>query len=134
MQTRALSPLMSAAGQISVEDLPALKEQGFKSILICRPDGEGGQTPSAEMIAAAEALGLQAAYVPFQMGQNPGEVLPAFSEQAEALDGPTLGYCKSGMRVAVLWALSQRDKMTGDEIMKAGAEAGYDLSMLAQAL
>ena len=86
------------------------------------------------MIAAAEELGLKAAYVPFQMGQNPGEILPAFAAAAETLDGPILGYCKSGMRVAVLWALSQRCKMSGEDIMKAGAEAGYDLSMLANAL
>ena len=134
MQVRALSDTLSTTGQIAVEDLPAIQAQGFKSILICRPDGEGDQPPSQTIAGAAEKLGLTTAYVPFNMGQNPGEILPDFAAQAGALEGPTLGYCKSGMRVAVLWALSQRGKLSADEILKAGADAGYDLSMIAPAL
>ena len=130
MQAHSLSDALSASPQIVLEDLNAIQEQGYESLLICRPDGEGGQLDSDLIAVEAEKLGLKTAYVPFEIGQNPGEVLPAFEAALNDLDGPVLGYCKSGMRVAVLWALSQKGKQSARDILAAGAAAGYDLSML----
>ena len=52
--------------QLRLEDVQAVSQAGFRTLLINRPDGEGGpqQPTSAEMIAAAESLGIKAVYLP----------------------------------------------------------------------
>ena len=134
MSIRPLSDTFSIGPQITVSDLPTLKAQGFNSLIICRPDGEEGQPSSADISAAAAEIGMATAYAPVVMGESPLDSLAAFEEGMQTLEGPTLGYCKSGMRAAMLWALSQRGKQSADEILGATASAGLDLERLRPAL
>jgi uncharacterized protein (TIGR01244 family) len=55
----------STAPQFMPEDMQEIAEQGFKSVINNRPDGEGGasQPTSAEMAKAAQAAGLQYSYL-----------------------------------------------------------------------
>ena len=46
--------------------------------------------------------GMEVAYAPMAMGESPMEVKKMFEDGMTIL-WPTLGYCKSGMRVAMLW-------------------------------
>lgn len=111
MPPKQLSSAFSVAAQIQIEDLAQLKNLGFNSILINRPDGEGAdQPPSSAVIAAAQALDLQAAYVPYRPGQNPLEILPKFEAAMAEMTAPTLAYCLSGTRAVTLWTLSQQGK------------------------
>ena len=129
MNLKNITERFAVAGQIAPDDLAAIKELGIKSIVINRPDGEiEGQAPAAEIIQLAADLGMQAAYVPYQSGQNPLEVLPAFAQQMANLPEPTLAYCRSGTRSTVLWALSQKGKQPAEAILQAAQAAGYDLS------
>jgi len=133
METRFLTPVLSVAEQISVADLAPIAQAGFKSIICNRPDGEGAdQTGFAEIAQAAQALGLQARYLPAETGKVTDEQGVAFGQLMDELPKPVLAYCRSGMRSTTMWALASAGKLPLPGIMEAAARAGYDLKGLAR--
>jgi len=127
---RKLSDTMLASPQISLADIAAAKAAGVTLIVNNRPDGEEPSAPQGdEIAAAAEAAGL--AYVAIPIGHS------GFSEpQVDALiaalkanQGAALGYCRSGTRSTLLWALAQAKMgMAPGAIAEAAWQAGYDIS------
>jgi uncharacterized protein (TIGR01244 family) len=134
VETRRLNDKVYAAGQIGPEDVPALKAEGFTAILNNRPDGEGGpeQPTSQEVRAAAEAEGLQYAYVPMTAQALSPEMLDDFHAAVAAAPGKVLAHCRSGARSTALWALTQtcHEGEDVDAVIGQAAEAGYDLSQM----
>jgi len=131
MSPRLLSDRTAVAGQLTAADMAALATAGFRSVVNNRPDGEEpGQPTSATLEAAAVAAGLNYRHVPIralpegQAVQAVGEVL-AGGER-------TLLFCRSGMRSAAAWAMAEVEagRSTPDQVRKAAAAAGYDLSRL----
>ena len=59
---RTLTPDFSVSPQLQPADMQALADAGFKSVIINRPDGEGGaeQPLSADVLRAARDAGLEA--------------------------------------------------------------------------
>ncbi len=132
MNVKQLTPDLFVCGQITPADIPALAENGVKSIIINRPTGEGpGQPGHEEVMQAANAAGIEVSYIPVKPGQiTPGHI-EDFGKALEELPSPTVAFCKTGMRAASLWALSQAGKQSADDILNAAGECGYDLSKLA---
>jgi uncharacterized protein (TIGR01244 family) len=95
----------SCAPQISVEDVAQIAGMGFKTIVNCRPDGEGGSAqPSSDQIRiAAERQGLEYFYFPIAMGTPPDREALAAKQQLSVAPRPILGFCKSGKRAAGLY-------------------------------
>ena len=60
MQIIALTPDFSVSPQLATTDFVFLAQQGFKTVINNRPDGEGGgaQPTSPEMERAATVAGL----------------------------------------------------------------------------
>jgi sulfide:quinone oxidoreductase len=103
-----LSGTLSVARQISPADWQAIAAAGFKSLVCNRPDGESpGQCHSQDMAAAAHQAGLTTAYLPVVSGRVSPQDGRAFGELLNQLPAPVRAYCRSGMRSATLWALSQ---------------------------
>jgi len=105
LQIRQLDDDIAVTSQITVADIERIKALGFKSILCVRPDAEEHGQPTAEEIrAAAEASGLEMVYIP--VSGPPGE---AHAEKLASLwpdlSKPCLGYCRSGARANMLYAL-----------------------------
>ncbi|HEV2078914.1 MAG TPA: TIGR01244 family sulfur transferase [Allosphingosinicella sp.] len=117
------------SGQIAPEQVAALAQQGFTTIVNNRPDGEElGQPPAAEIEAAARAAGLEYRHVPVASGLSEAQVA-AMSEALQASDGKALAFCRSGTRSTYLWALARRSCGDGPEdIARKAAAAGYDLT------
>lgn len=94
----------TASGQIQPEDLKAIRNAGFRSVICNRPDGESADQPDfVEIEKAARESGIEARYLPVAAG------LPIGDEQAEAfgalldeLPKPVLAYCRSGRRASLL--------------------------------
>ena len=108
MELTHLSDGFATAGQISVEDLDAIKAQGFRAIICARPDGEGDDQPSfAEIADAAEEIGLSARYVPVAPTGITEADHVAFDKAMDGLSGPVLGYCRTGKRAGMLWQALQ---------------------------
>ncbi|HEY0043194.1 MAG TPA: TIGR01244 family sulfur transferase [Allosphingosinicella sp.] len=126
---RRLDEKVLVAGQIDPAGLGDIAAQGITTLINNRPDfEEPGQPTSAEIEAAARAAGLDYRHIPVSGGFSHGQV-EAMTEALESADGQLLAFCKSGTRSAYLWALAEAARGTdGEELLRKGAAAGYDLS------
>lgn len=121
------------ADQILSEDLKDLAAQGIKTIFCHRPDGEGADQPNfAEIAQAAKKLKIKTHYLPVVSGKISEADVTAFAQLFKESKQPVLGYCRSGMRAASLWALSQGASLGLAQTLEAGKQAGFDLSGLTQ--
>ncbi len=129
MQIRSVSPDYSVAEQIRISDLGIAAAQGIKTIINNRPDNEGqGQPKSADIAAAAEALGLEYFYIPIQLGTISEENIDDFERAYSSAVGPVLAFCRSGTRSVSVWALAEAKTREVDAVLAAALTAGYDLS------
>lgn len=121
----------AVAGQLEPGDVARAAAEGFRTIVINRPDGEDpGQPKAAEIKAEAQAAGLDFLAIPFS-GWPPAPAVVA--ETAAMLDeakGPVLAYCRTGKRSITAWAMAEAlaGSRRPDEIIALAAKAGYDLS------
>ena len=79
--------------------------------------------------AKAESLGLTFVALPFSGAPTP-EVVERMSNILNEAPQPVLAYCRTGTRCITAWALTHAGQGTGQEIVDAAADAGYDLSSL----
>lgn len=104
LEITQLSPRFFVCGQITEDDLNAIAEQGFKSIVNNRPDNEAdGQPQSADLAAAATALDMEFVHVPVVYGSISSQDVNDFERVCENLEGPILMFCRTGGRSATLW-------------------------------
>lgn len=105
MEYRQLTDDYSVAPQLSVADVAAVRQAGFKSVICNRPDAEDGAVPHDEIEQAVRAAGLEFRYIPVISGQM---TMDNVDDQAAALDElptPVLAYCRSGTRCTNLYGL-----------------------------
>lgn len=127
---RRVTPDFSVAGQLEPGDVQRAAAEGYKTIVINRPEGEEpGQPKSADIKAEAEAAGLEFHSIPVSGFPSPAIV----AETAALLDeakGPVLAYCRTGRRSITAWALAEAlaGNKRPDEIIALAEKAGYDLS------
>lgn len=122
---RAPRPVLSSQGlplrddvfvrdQIALDDVAGIKESGYRTLIALRPDGEvAGQTPSADVAAAARARGLTFAYIPTPHGDIPASVPEALAKELASAPRPVLLYCRTGKRAARVWALAEAARADG---------------------
>ena len=133
MKCANLAKGVLVADQILPEDLNDLAAQGIKTIFCHRPDGEGADQPNfAEIAQAAKKLKIKTHYLPVVSGKISDADVSAFAQLFKEAQQPVLGYCRSGMRAASLWALSQGASLGLAQTLEAGKQAGFDLSGLTQ--
>lgn len=131
MDLRKITDDFSVSPQIECEDVAAIAEAGFRSILCNRPDGEEfGQCAYDVVAEAAEAAGLAVRSVPIVSGMLSEADLAAFRAALDELPKPILAYCRSGTRCTMLWSMTSFGDLGADEIVKATSAAGYDMSGL----
>jgi len=109
MSVQSLSPSFAVAGQISVDEVAAIAQAGFKSIICNRPDGEGGpaQPSFAAIEQAARQAGLQVGFLPVVPGQISPDQVQAMARLLLELPAPVLAYCRSGARSTSLWQMTR---------------------------
>jgi uncharacterized protein (TIGR01244 family) len=128
MDIRPLSETFAVSPQIEPGDLPAIKAAGFTTVVCNRPDGEVPPDLQADAIrAAAEAEGLRFVLNPLSHGSLSMDHIETQGRALAESDGPVFAYCASGNRSSILWALSQAGTVATDDLVAAGARAGYNL-------
>ncbi|SIT82515.1 TIGR01244 family protein [Yoonia rosea] len=128
MDIRQISPTYAVTPQIAVEDIPAIAEAGFQTIICNRPDAEIPPSHHASVIeAAAKAAGLNFVINEVTHQTLNMDMVAAQKAAMDASSGPTLAYCASGTRSTIVWALGQASEMSADDILSAASAAGYDL-------
>ena len=121
------------SAQISVNDLEVIKSQGIKSIVCNRPDNEADdQTNYAEIEAEAQSLGMEICFIPIDRNGINIDHINSFKEALAQMQQPILAYCRSGMRSTSIWALSNPENITKEEIIQKAEDAGYDISAIAE--
>ncbi len=133
MEIRKLNDEISVAGQILPTDVSYIAQQGFKTILCNRPDGEVNDQPTIDAIKqAAEDCGLDIIFQPVLTSGITDQNIKEFSVITDNVKGPMLAFCRTGTRCTFLWALSESSKgRPADELITMAADAGYDLSSIA---
>jgi sulfide:quinone oxidoreductase len=129
MTPKKLDDNIFVAGQIGTDDIDRAAESGVRMIINNRPDGEEpGQPTAAELGERAAQHGIAYRHIPISGGKFDDASVAAFGEALREAGGPTLAFCRSGMRAATLWALSQAGARPAEALIGAAQEAGYDLS------
>ncbi|WP_422365876.1 TIGR01244 family sulfur transferase [Pelagibius sp.] len=129
MEIKTVDNGFGVAPQILPGDLKQIAEAGYRTVICNRPDGEGNDQPLFhEIEEAAQALGLQALYLPVESGKVSDADATAFDETFDAAPKPVFAYCRSGTRSITLWSLSRAGKMPLADILVATKNAGYDMS------
>lgn len=127
-----LTDRIGVAGQISLDQVARIAEQGYAVLVNNRPDGEDpGQPDSAELQAAAIAAGLEYHHLPVTAMNFPGPDVAHMARLFADESRPLLAFCRSGTRCANLWVATR----PGAERAQAEARAralGYDLGMAAR--
>jgi uncharacterized protein (TIGR01244 family) len=90
--------------------MAAVAQAGYRSLIINRPDFEGGpeQPASADVLRAAREAGVQAVYQPVVSGAMTPEDVQRFKQLLAELPGPVLAYCRTGTRCTNLFQAAQQ--------------------------
>ena len=108
MRVLELAPRVFVTGQVFEHDLKVIAEQGIKSIVNNRPDGEAmDQPPNAALASAAGELGIEYVYVPVVSGKITPQNVDDFRQVCEKLERPLLVFCRTGARSTALWEMSE---------------------------
>ncbi|MCG8670410.1 MAG: sulfur transferase domain-containing protein [Pseudomonadales bacterium] len=107
MEITKITDQYTVSGQITVEDLDQLVEQGVELLICNRPDNEAeGQPNFLSIESRAKELGIQTANIPFVGGQLTKEHVDLFKEEiGKGLR--THAYCRTGNRCTIIWKESQ---------------------------
>ena len=135
MQFRALTAKYHVSGPITLDMIPLLADQGFAKIICNLPDGEiDGQPDSATLSDAAATYGIDYVYVPVTVTDMTPQVVLRHTKAVIETEGAVLGYCATGRRAAMLWALEFSDKYSQDRIINKARSIGFDFSSMGQKL
>lgn len=111
MEFRQITDEYSVSGQITPDEVAAIKAAGFKSVICNRPDDEQPGQPSADSLkAAVEAAGLAFRYIPVISGQMTGDNVADMADALDEMEGPVFAYCRSGTRCTNLYMAIQQSK------------------------
>jgi sulfide:quinone oxidoreductase len=117
MQIHKLTDQLSVSPKVALDDIAQLSALGFKSVICNRPDKE----------SAVKAAGLTWQHQPVVSGNITDQDVTDFSQLMAKLPQPVLASCRTGTRGSILWALSQANTMSVDDILNTATEACYNL-------
>ena len=104
MHIRKIDDRFATAGQVRPEDVAQLAKEGYVAIVCARPDNEEpGQPAFAAIAREAGKHGMKAIHIPVTGAPSAVQV-DRLEEAMDTIDGPVLGYCRSGARSAGLYS------------------------------
>lgn len=102
--SKTLNTNVSVSGEMTIEKFKQLMKQGFKSVIVNRPDQEQGNlTTASELRSLAEKSQISLIYQPVISGQIRSTDVEEFAKYYNSLPKPILLVCKSGSRSTVLF-------------------------------
>ena len=131
MSFKQLSSDFWVSPQLDEAGVAEAARQGFRVIVSARPDGENpGQPGAADVAALAARHGMAFEHVPVVPGAFGDGDVEAMAAALSRHPGLALGYCRTGLRAATLWALTRGGTDKVDTVLQATADAGFDLRKL----
>lgn len=99
-----LTPSVSVAGKMTIDKFQVLLTQGFKSVIVNRPDNERGNLVTASQLRQiSEKSQVSLVYQPVISGKISQQDVIKFSKYYNSLPKPILMICKSGSRSTSLF-------------------------------
>ncbi len=120
---------LTVSAQPSPEDFVAFAARGVKTIVNNRPDGEQpGQLSAADGARLAAENAMDYRHIPVTLQTITGDDVRAFADAVSRSNGPVHAHCRSGVRSATLWALSEvvAGRLDRAQVKVALENAGYD--------
>lgn len=106
-KTQMIQPLsenLTVSGQLDNKTFQLLLKQGFKSVIVNRPDQEMGNNISVSQLRnIAEQSHVSVIYQPIENGKITQTDIIEFSKYYNELPKPILMICKSGQRSSELF-------------------------------
>ncbi|WP_166259215.1 TIGR01244 family sulfur transferase [Marinobacter salicampi] len=135
MDIRKLDERLSVTAQPSLEEIDQLADKGFRTIISNRPRGETEDQPDMQALQErAEALEMVWREIPVKPGEYSDQDVENFTQVLKSVPTPAVGFCRTGKRVAHLWALSEAPRCPIPELMEAAHAAGFGLEPLKEEL
>jgi uncharacterized protein (TIGR01244 family) len=133
---RKVTDDVSISGQITVANVKALKEQGFRAIINLRPDDESpDQSRYAQLQNAAHEAQLDYGYAPVKKGASiPANAPKTLNNILEQMPKPALVFADTPDHAARVWALAEASRTGGLDaarILAAVKSAGQSADDLA---
>jgi sulfide:quinone oxidoreductase len=128
MDIKRFNTDFTVSGQVLEADLSALRDAGVRHLISNRPDQEAADQPSfATLAQAAAELGMQAHHLPVVHDTINSAQARAFTKLVDSLEGPVHAFCRSGLRSATLWSLTQvQHGASIDTVVQAATDNGFD--------
>ncbi|MEH1813216.1 MAG: sulfur transferase domain-containing protein [Nostoc sp.] len=125
--TKKVSDDLSAAGQLTSEELKQAAQEGFKSVLNLRSPDEAGFLSDQQQ--QAQAAGLQYANIPLKPSEANQEQTELAIQEIDNLPKPILIHCAAGARAGgiALIANAISEGLTYEEISQKAQELGLNL-------
>ena len=102
--SKSLNAQVSVAGQMTTDKFQQLLKDGFKSVIVNRPDQEQGNTVSvAQLRQIAEQSQVSVIYQPILSGKISQTDVIEFAKYYNELPKPILMVCRSGSRSSILF-------------------------------
>jgi len=102
--SRALTSTVSVTGQMTTSKFQQLIQQGFKSVIVNRPDQETGNSVTVSQLRSiAEKSQVSVIYQPVVSGQLSQANIEEFARYYNELPKPILMICRSGARSSALF-------------------------------
>ncbi|XZY03425.1 TIGR01244 family sulfur transferase [Acinetobacter baumannii] len=131
MELKRVNQDFYVAGQITANDIVKIADQGIKTLICHRPDGEGADQPNViEIEEAAQRHGLNVIYQPVISGKITDQQVTEFKQLYQNAQKPVLAYCRSGMRAISLWALAEVAPQDAALLVESGNKLGFNLKGL----
>jgi sulfide:quinone oxidoreductase len=102
--TRSLNSSLSVTGQMTTDKFKTLIRQGFKSVIVNRPNQEQGNLVTVNQLRAiAEQSHISVIYQPISNGKVSDTDIVEFAKYYNELPKPILMICRSGTRSSLLF-------------------------------
>jgi uncharacterized protein (TIGR01244 family) len=100
----SLTQSVSVTGQMNTDKFKNLMQQGFKSVIVNRPDQEAGNLVTVSQLRSiAEEANVSVIYQPVTSGKITQTDIEEFAKYYNELPKPILMVCRSGTRSKALF-------------------------------
>ncbi len=125
---KKINDQITVSGQPTAEDIAQLKNDGFRTIVNLRTEGEEEQPMSPdEERQAVEKAGMRYVHLPVSSATMGPETVDKFRAQLPNFEGPVLVHCHAGMRAGAftMMATATKEGWSGEDTLKKAEEMGF---------
>ena len=126
---KKITDQITVSGQPTADDIAQLKNDGFRTIVNLRTEGEEDQPMSPEEERqAVEKAGMRYVHLPVSSATMGPETVDNFRAQLPELEAPILVHCQAGMRAGAftMMATATEQGWSGDETLEKAQAMGFE--------